>query len=363
MPKKYRLMLCILSLSLLLSGCSLLPEEEEIKTAPILRTVPPLAFREEAVQRGDMIKTVRVSCKYVPVQTKGLSFPISGVYFDKMFVQVGDYVQEGQLMAQLDLGDLETQIESIERTMEELQMRIDYLGEQYLLEKKRCEILYESSTDEERLDAFSDLEADFATREKAYGDELYIQKLKLETLTARLQDRQIFAPFSGTVTYVKKFSDGEKSSARSSVITLIDSTITLFRAETKYWDYFENGEVCMIEVADEYLEAVVTDEETLGIEKKEKIADKIAPVYLVLSEPNFQLEDGDYGYYTLVLDERYDVLHVSKDAISYAGEQPIVYYVRPDGMKAYKTVEIGITVNDRIEIISGLEEGEQIIVN
>ena len=119
----------------------------------------------------------------------------------------------------------------------------------------------------------------------------------------------------------------------------------------------------MIEVDDEYLEAVVTDEETLGIEKKEKIADKIAPVYLVLSEPNFQLEDGDYGYYTLVLDERYDVLHVSKDAISYAGERPIVYYVRPDGMKAFKTVEIGITVDDRIEIISGLEEGEQIIIN
>ena len=121
--------------------------------------------------------------------------------------------------------------------------------------------------------------------------------------------------------------------------------------------------VCQIEVDGESLEAVVTDEETLGLEKKEKIEGKNANIYLVLKEPNFQLEEGDYGHYTLVLDERYNTLHVSRDAISSADDQPIVYYLRPDGMKAFESVETGIIVNDRIEILSGLEEGEQIIIN
>jgi len=363
MRRKSLLFLYILWLSIFLSGCSLLPLEEEIKTAPILRTAAPLSFEFETVQRGDLIKSQKISCKYVPIQTLSLSFPISGVYFDKMFVQVGDQVQQGQLLAQLDLADLETQIQSVQRAMEELQMRIDNLGKQYRLEIKRNEILYENADEETRLAALAALEKDFAATENSYGDQLYLQQLKLENLEAKLKERQIFAPFDGTVTYTKKFSDGEKSAARSSVVTLIDSTMTLFRAETKYWNYFEPGMVCQIDVDGEYLEAVVTDEETLGLEKKEKIEGKNANVYLVLKEPNFQLEEGDYGYYSLILAQRLDVLHVSQDAVSSADEQPIVYYLRSDGMKAFKPVETGIIVNERVEILSGLEEGEQIIIN
>lgn len=363
MQKKPRFLFLLLLMPFLLSGCSLLPAEEEIHTAPLLRTVPPLSFETETVQRGDLIKTVKISCKYVPVQSVGLSFPISGEYFDKIFVQAGDHVQAGQLLAQLELGDIEAQIAAIRSAMEEIGMRADNLGRKYQLAHERCEILHQGENDAARAQAFSQLESEYAAQEQSYADQMYLQQLQLSQLEEKLKARQIFAPFEGTITFAKKLADGEKSQARISVITLVDSATTLFRCDTKYWPYFQPGDCHQIEVGGEKLEAIVTDEAALGLEAKEKLPDKSANIYLMLREPNFELEEGDYGYLTLILDQRPNALHVSEAAVSHAGEQAIVYYLRPDGVKAYKPIETGITVGDRVEVISGLDEGEQIIVN
>lgn len=46
-----------------------------------------------------------------------------------------------------------------------------------------------------------------------------------------------------------------------------------------------------------------------------------------------------------------------------ASGQPIVYYQDEEGMKAYKAVETGLTANKQTEIVSGLMEGESIIVD
>ena len=40
----------------------------------------------------------------------------------------------------------------------------------------------------------------------------------------------------------------------------------------------------------------------------------------------------------------------------------IVYYQDANGLKAYKEVEIGLTADGMVEIVSGLTEGESIIL-
>ena len=80
------------------------------------------------------------------------------------------------------------------------------------------------------------------------------------------------------------------------------------------------------------------------------------------TQPSFELKDGDTGTLEIVLDERLDVLHVPQKAVSAADGKPIIYYLREDGMKAYRYVETGKTINARTEILSGLEAGEYVIV-
>jgi len=360
--KKQCLTLLVLS-AMLLSSCSFIPQEEAIRTAPVIRTFTREAYSTVKVQRGDLIKTAKVSCKYVPVQTASLAFALSDEYIDKVMVQAGAVVEEGQLLAQLQLGDLEARIEDARNAIAELELRHTYQQKLYELEKRRYEINAQSMETWEQEEALEKLQEQYALRSQELTDALALQNLTLKSLEEDLAMRQIRAPFSGTVSRVNKVKDGDMSSTYTSMITLIDSTMSLFRASTEHWDRLKAGDEVEITVSKTTYRAIVTDEAALGLEPVQREPGKKADVYLVLSEPSFELEEGDVGTMTLVLEEHLDVLYLPKEVLSASAGQPIVYYQREDGMKAVKTVEAGVTIGDYTEILSGLVEGEEIIAN
>ena len=69
-----------------------------------------------------------------------------------------------------------------------------------------------------------------------------------------------------------------------------------------------------------------------------------------------------WGGITIVLDSRTDVLKIPASAGSTINGEEIVYYPNEEGMKAYKPVKTGMRAGDMIEVISGLTEGESIIL-
>ena len=86
-------------------------------------------------------------------------------------------------------------------------------------------------------------------------------------------------------------------------------------------------------------------------------------MYFALTQPAFTLEGNDRGTLVLVLDERTDVLRVPSGAISTINGEAVVYYQSESGFKTYKNVTIGLEAEGMVEIISGLEEGEEVIVS
>ena len=362
MRRKAMLLSAVLLAAMALSGCSLLPEEEEIRTAPLLRDYEREEYEMALVERGDLTLVEKVTCKYVPVQTEALSFALGGEYVDRMMVQVGDSVEEGQLLGQLQLGDLEERVSAAKGAIEELELRSAYVEELYQIELRRHALDSEGMDVQARRDSLDALEKDFAARRRQLEDALELQQMTLEALEKSLDERQIRAPFSGTVTYVRKYKEGDMCSFGDNAVTLVDSTMSLFRAETKYWDRFHEGDEFEIMVKKVPYVIVVASEEALGLPEQKKETGSQAYVYFVLKEASFELSDGDYGTIELIRDQRLDVLHVPSKAVLNAGDRQLVYYQREDGMKGYKEVETGITVNRRTEILSGLSEGESIIV-
>lgn len=349
---------------LLLSSCSLLPEEETPRSAPILRSYEGETFDFAFVERGDLVLSERISCTYVPVQSASLSFGLGGEYVDEIFVHVGDAVEEGQLLGQLELSSIEEQIASAENSIAELRLRLEYLEEERALALRQAELSADPAAEPQALqEALILVEEEYDARRQSYEDSLYLQELTLETLNRRLSERQIRAPFAGTVTYVRNYSEGARSVFGENAVTVADSTLSLFRADTDQWARFSPGDEVDVVVSNDIYPAIVRSEEELGLAPQEKLEGETAYVYFALKEPSFDLEDGDRGSVTLVLDERHDVLLVPSDAVSSASGQPIVYYQNEEGMKAYKPVETGLTANKQTEIISGLVEGESIIVD
>lgn len=362
MRSKY-FILGLLTLSVAaLSSCSLLPEEEAVRTAPILKTYQRESYEFAQVERGDLTLIEKLSCKYVPVRSASMSFALGGEYIDRIFVSVGDNVTEGQLLAQLQLGDLEERIANAENKIAELELRLSYLRRQYELDLQRIDA--KSIQDPQvRQDAITALEQAFADDTKDIADSMELQRMTLSTLEESLAERQIRAPFDGTITYTASYKEGDVSVFGSRAVDIADSTMSLFRVDTDLWPMFQVGDEHEITVNKTTYSAVVTDEAALGLPVSEKIEGEKAYVYFALKEPSFELEDGDRGNLYLVIEEHLDVLTLPSAAVSGADGQSIVYYQRDDGMKGYKVVEVGLTVDRRTEILSGLEEGEFVIVN
>lgn len=349
--------------ALLLSSCTMLPEEASFQTSPVVKPYVAETFPTMEVMQGDLYQQAKVICSFVPMQNAALAFRLSDEPIDKVLVNTGDQVEEGQLLAQLRLGDLPERMEDVQRAMDEMQVRLSYLQKQYELALKRHDILAEDLSPAEMEEALAQLQADYALRSQDLLDQLALQRMTLECLPEDIALRQIRAPFAGTVTKAIHFEEGELSSLNTSVITLADSTQSLFKATTEHWDKFIPGDSYDIVVGEDILRAVVADHEQLGLTAKNRIPGKRGEVYLALTEQVTELKTGKIGNLMLTLAEYPNALYLPEGAISHSNGQPIVYYQREDGMKAIKQVETGVTIDGYTVILSGVEAGEVIIAD
>lgn len=361
MHKKIKLLCCLLA-ACLLTSCALLPQEETVQSAPVVSVYERPAYQTAAVERGDLIQTAKINCSYVPVRTESLSFALDDEYIDRYFVQAGDHVEQGQLLAQLQLGDLESRIAKANSEAEAIRLQIAFEEKCFALDAQRLAITTEDLDPIQKEEAYQDQQDRYENTLRSLKDSLVLKELSIRTLEDELAKRQIRAPFSGAVIRVEKLREGDRSEFGSGVITLVDSTRSVFRASTEHWERFAAGDTCEVVVRKNPYQAVAADAEDLGLKPENRVPGKRGNVYFVLSEPAYELKDGDSGTVEFMLDARYDVLNVPADAVSEADGRPIVYCLREDGMKAWKAVEIGVTINGRTEILSGLVEGEIIVV-
>lgn len=66
----------------------------------------------------------------------------------------------------------------------------------------------------------------------------------------------------------------------------------------------------------------------------------------------------------ILLSERKGILTVPLTAVNYDGDKqtPYVNVVKPDGQVEKKPIEVGAPTKDKIEVLSGINEGETIQV-
>jgi len=83
----------------------------------------------------------------------------------------------------------------------------------------------------------------------------------------------------------------------------------------------------------------------------------------VLKETAYDLKAKDSGKTTIITALRENVLSVPKNAVSTINGEPVVYIPDENGLKTYRKVEPGLYGDQRVEILSGLQEGERVVIN
>lgn len=341
----------------LITGCSLMPEEEALKTPPVIHSYEIENYKQSTVMRGDLALNMIVDCTYMAAKQEELSFDLGGEYIDHIYVSQGEQVCAGDLLAELRYDNLKEEISEKEHQLNVLKVRKEHILENQELELRRQELMQENGDD-----SLTEKTA-VQTYEKQLQeveDSLYIEQMRLNELKQDLLQRQIYAGMDGTVLYVKNVEDGTSSVQGEKFVTVADISTNVFTVKGEEAQYFPTGMQETVVYKNKEYDVTVVDGSELGLTETEQKEEPVA--YLCLEQPDPELEDGKRGQVEVTLEQRSDVLYVVKEAVKTANGEQLVYKLDEKGLRTMQQVVTGLETDKYIEIISGLDEGDLVIV-
>jgi multidrug efflux pump subunit AcrA (membrane-fusion protein) len=138
-----------LLLALLLVGCSLLPADNSrrsqvitIQQGPTPTPIPtPIVPTKPTykVQRGEVVEKIKFIGRVAPVKEEELFFRTTG-WVRNVYVEKDDFVKAGQVLADLEIDDLERELESSLLDLERVQVRLDEAKRQLAHNIRRAEV-------------------------------------------------------------------------------------------------------------------------------------------------------------------------------------------------------------------------------
>ena len=343
------------------TGCGLLPKEEELPTAPVLVETETEEYTVASVVRGDVRVTETIRTNYVASESEKLSFKTGGELVADVYVQVGDEVKKGDVLMELDISAQQDQLRQQQDRLDDLYLQLEHLYESQDLDLSQAELENEKAAANGVTDWTSQVDRileDYADQAQSIQNSITLAEMRLSELQKAIEDRQIIASFDGLITDMYDFQDGERAVKGKNVVTLSNMSAALFEVYSENGDLLKSGETYILESGDKEYEVIAHYAEELDLANV-----KEGHVYLSLVIADPSLEQGASGTVHLTVEESLGTLWVPADAVREMRDKHIVYCLDEKGFREMREVEIGIDNGKIIEIISGLEENEMVILD
>ncbi len=348
-------------LFVLLCGCAA-GEEEQEELVIMEPGKEQLQYDLAIASRGDIFLTKTLQGIYEELEKEEVCFPVSGRLVTSVYVKEGEAVKKGQLLAQLGDSDLSRQVRELEyqiRRNEKLLEQAD-VSDDYEISTEWLRFLYQSGNTDEEEEATKERVAQIQQRyqymREDYQDAIDLNRLKLERIRSEMASNRIYAGMDGIVSWILPGLEGSTSRKDQGVIQITDDSICLLTIDDmEEASFFREGEI--LEMVISHGDQAGTYQITpYGIEEWE---DKML---FSMIEENTEIEPGTLGKITLSLESRENVLNVPIRAIHTVDGKQFVYCLGEDGLCEVKWVTTGLYGDDRVEILSGIEEGEKIVL-
>lgn len=354
---------CLAGVALAISGCSSAADDGD-GVIVVEQEADPVVYDMAVAMLGDVQKTQRIKCTYQQTNDESLSFGISGISVKKVYVEEGDVVEKGQVLAELSSGSRQDEIARLEYQIARNQLQMDYsqINEDYEISTLWLNYLYQSgqsAADRERLDeGVAQVQQNYDYYREDWQDAINLDMLQLEQLRREAQDSLLVAGMSGTVSHIKDRLEGSTSVRGEEVLTIIDGSECLFMTETpEYASCFEEGQEVYMEIisgagAGKYT-LLPYEMGSWGEQQLFSLAE---------GAESATIEVGTIGSIVAVVDQRNQVLCVPTAAVHSADGRDYVYVLGEDQMRQVKWIETGLYGDSMVEVLSGLTEGERVIL-
>lgn len=353
----------LLTLSFLaaLCGCSgLLPKEEEILAPPLIKP-KQVDYDYITVGRGSIRQSVKGQATVTSMKSYDLSFEERGGYLEAINARNGDTVKAGDVLAELDMGEIKSEIERQRLTLRKAQLTYDQRYNSYSSVKAKNEALIAANPNMTALEkqSLNDEIFNAKTNMEFAQIDLQVAQMALDSLEDERGKMSIVSPIDGVVVYMAKGSIGDRINARTTMFRVVDPTRVYLVYSGDKVSYFELGR-----------EVIITDSKTkqtyLG---HVTMTPATAPKDILDENKTFcaigcdELPTTAIGYsynIEMIQAQKDDVIVLPKNYVdTYNGETFVKVLV--DGVKQDRQIETGLSDALQVEVVSGLEEGEQVI--
>lgn len=323
-----------------------------------------LTYGLVGVVRDDVVLSKSLSCTYTQTKEQEVSFPVGGKRISKVCVTPGDTVKVGDLLVELAEGDIDSKIDELEYRIKKNELQLGYLDKEEGFEEESTYTDFVSNNreiKEEDVEKYDERQADikqsYDYRREDYNDEIEFDKKELERLKGELAGSRIYSTMNGIVYTIKDNLEGSTSKKDEVIMTIVDNASGFFETEEPdYVQYFNSDQV--IEMSIVY-GAAQGDYELVPYNMNSW--NERQQFEIVSGPDNEGIDVGTTGTIKVILERKEQVLSLPIGCIYYADGKPYVYILDENNFRQMQWVEIGLIGDEKVEIISGLNEGDKVV--
>ncbi len=354
------------------------------------------------VEKGDLAKSVVATGKVTPITKVEVKSKASGIV-KKLLVDYGDRVKKGQLLAQLDKIEIEAQVAQSRAALEAAEANLK--GSQADFERAKVDAegpdvpvfkrAYDRATSMAKdgvvsASALDDAEKNYEmalNKQNVSKAQVTVLKAKIAQSQAQVvQDQANLTQLDEQLSYTDIISpidgivlsrDVEMGDAVSSILVLGSSaTLVMTLGDTS--EVYVKGKVDESDIGKVYLgqrarikvesfkdktfDGKVTKISPMGVEKDNVTTFEVR---VSIQNPGGELKAEMTANAEVILEEHKNVLQIPEGAILYDKDKKAsVEIPDPKGKegKDKVAVNIGISNGAKTEVLSGLKEGDQVVL-
>jgi len=354
------------------------------------------------VEKGDLAKSVVATGKVEPITKVEIKSKASGIV-KKLYVDAGDRVKKGQVLAELDREEISAQVAQARASMEASQASLT--GSQADFERAKVDAegpdvptlkrAYERSQGMAKEGVVSASALDDAQRNYVMAlNKQNVAKAQLQVLSAKIgqakaqvaRDNANLQQLEEQLSYTTVVSpidgiilsrDVEVGDAVSSILVL-GSSSTLIMTEGDTSEVYVKGKVDESDIGKVYLgqparikvesfkdktfNGKVTKISPMGVEKDNVTTFEVR---VSINNPGGELKAAMTANAEIILEEHKNVLQIPEGAILYDKDKKASIEVPdPKGKegKRKEPVTIGISNGAKTEVLAGLKEGDEVVL-
>ena len=330
---------------------------------PIVGVVP--------VTRADLSEELALSAEFRPFQEVNVYAKVNG-YVRQMKVDVGDRVKAGDVLAVLEIPELQDELQrasaAVERANQEVVRAKASHDDAHLTYTRLSEVLKEQPN----LVAQQDIDEAHARDETTKASWVAAQSAVREAVanrskyTTMIAYSKITAPFAGVIT--KRYADtgslvgaGTASSSQALVrVSQLDPLRLVLPVPESAVPRVRDGAPVEVQVQATRETIAAKVSRTSG-----EVATSTRTMHVEVDVPNrdLRLAPGMYATATLVQDSRKNALAIPVEtAPNRKGDVATVYVLNRENKIEERQVKVGLETPTQLEVKSGVEEHELVLI-